>query len=98
MSAHCLSVAEAWSRIVRLLHAYHYPALESPGPSFRGSGIRKAFIAVAENRAARHRRYRSVSLSSQLARAPAHAFLEATGYRWFASSRLLRKMLPLPME
>jgi GNAT superfamily N-acetyltransferase len=100
---HSLLVAEAGERIVGLLHVYARPALEKPPEavvqavvvdhSFRGGGIGKAFMAAAE-RWASDRGYQSVSLSSNIARAEAHAFYEAIGYRRFASSHLFRKELP----
>jgi GNAT superfamily N-acetyltransferase len=100
---HSLLVAERGKRIVGLLHVYARPALEKPPEavvqavvvdrSFRGSGIGKAFMAAAE-RWAFDRGYRSVSLSSNIARGEAHAFYEAIGYRRFASSHLFRKELP----
>jgi GNAT superfamily N-acetyltransferase len=100
---HSLLVAERGKRIVGLLHVYARPALEKPPEavvqavvvdrSFRGSGIGKAFMAAAE-RWACDRGYRSVSLSSNVARGKAHAFYEAIGYRRFASSHFFRKELP----
>ena len=56
-------------------------------------GIGKAFMAAAERWALDHG-YRSVSLSSNIARGEAHAFYEAIGYQRFASSHLFRKELP----
>ena len=102
-SGHSLLVAETRTRIVGLLHIYARPALEKPPEavvqalvvdrSFRGSGIGKAFMAAAERWALDHG-YRSVSLSSNIARGEAHAFYEAIGYQRFASSHLFRKELP----
>jgi GNAT superfamily N-acetyltransferase len=102
-SGHSLLVAERGTRIVGLLHIYARPALEKPPEavvqalvvdrSFRGSGIGKAFMAAAERWALDHG-YRSVSLSSNIARGKAHAFYEAIGYQRFASSHLFRKELP----
>jgi GNAT superfamily N-acetyltransferase len=100
---HSLLVAESEKPIVGLLHVYARPALEKPPEavvqavvvdrSFRGSGSGKAFMAAAE-RWACDRGYRSVSLSSNVARGEAHAFYEAIGYRRFASSHFFRKELP----
>ena len=100
---HRLLVAAAGNRSVGLLHVYSRPALEKPPEAvvqaiivdlaFRGGGIGKAFMAAAEDWAARHG-YRSVSLSSHIARADAHAFYEVIGYQRFASSHRFRKVLP----
>jgi GNAT superfamily N-acetyltransferase len=103
LPGHSLLVAAAGEQIVGLLHIYARPALEKPPEavvqavvvdrSFRGGGIGKAFMAAAERWAA-ERGYHSVSLSSNVVRAEAHAFYEAIGYRRFASSHLFRKELP----
>jgi GNAT superfamily N-acetyltransferase len=96
-------VAESEKQIVGLLHVYARPALEKPPEavvqavvvdrSFRGGGIGKAFMVAAE-RWACDRGYRSVSLSSNVARGETHAFYEAIGYRRFSSSHFFRKELP----
>ena len=99
---HSLLVAESEKQIVGLLHVYARTALEKPPEavvqavvvdrSFRGSGSGKAFMAAAE-RWACDRGYRSVSLSSNVARGETHAFYEAIGYRRFSSLHFFRKEL-----
>jgi GNAT superfamily N-acetyltransferase len=101
---HSLLVAETGEQIVGLLHVYARPALDKPPEAvvqavvvdraFRSGGIGKRFMAAAERWAA-ERGYHSVSLSSNIVRAEAHAFYEAIGYRRFASSHLFRKELAL---
>jgi GNAT superfamily N-acetyltransferase len=99
---HSLLVAEMEAQIVGLLHLYARPALEKPPETivqalvvdraFRGGGVGRALMAAAE-RWASERGYRSVALSSNIAREEAHRFYAALGYRPVATSCLLRKEL-----
>jgi GNAT superfamily N-acetyltransferase len=99
---HSLVVAEAEGRIVGLLHVFARPAIENPREAVvqaivvdlarRRSGIGMALMAEAE-RWGREHECRSVMLSSNVARAPAHAFYAARGYHIAATSYVLRKEL-----
>ena len=99
---HSLVVAEAEGRIVGLLHVFARPAIENPREAVvqaivvdlarRRSGIGMALMAEAE-RWGREHECRSVMLSSNIARAPAHAFYAARGYHIAATSYVLRKEL-----
>jgi GNAT superfamily N-acetyltransferase len=100
---HSLVVAEIAGRAVGLLHVFARPAIENPREAVvqaivvdltrRRSGIGKALMAEAE-RWGREHECRSVMLSSNVARTPAHAFYAALGYRIAATSYVLRKELP----
>jgi GNAT superfamily N-acetyltransferase len=99
---HSLVVAELAGRVVGLLHVFARPAIENPREAVvqaivvdlarRRSGIGVALMAEAE-RWGRERDCRSVMLSSNVARAPAHAFYAALGYHIAATSCVLRKKL-----
>jgi GNAT superfamily N-acetyltransferase len=99
---HSLVVAEAEGRVVGLLHVFARPAIENPREAVvqaivvdlahRRSGIGMALMAEAE-RWGREHECRSVMLSSNVSRAPAHAFYAALGYHIAATSYVLRKEL-----
>jgi GNAT superfamily N-acetyltransferase len=101
-SDHMALVAEADGRVVGLMHVFVRPALENPREAvveaivvderYRCLGAGRALMAAAE-RWAREHRCRSVALSSNIVRAPAHAFYRALGYRIAATSYVLRKPL-----
>ena len=92
----------AEGRVVGLLHVFVRPAIENPREAVvqaivvdlarRRSGIGMALMAEAE-RWGREHECRSVMLSSNVARAPAHAFYAARGYHIAATSYVLRKEL-----
>jgi GNAT superfamily N-acetyltransferase len=104
---HSLMVAEMAGRVVGLLHVFARPALENPREAVvqaivqaivvelthRRSGVGKALMAEAE-RWGGERDCRSVMLSSNAVRTPAHAFYAALGYRTAATSYILRPRLP----
>ena len=99
---HSALVAETAGRIVGLLHVFARPAIENPreavvqaivvDETFRRAGIGRTLMAEAE-RWGRKRDCRSVVLSSNVTRAPAHAFYAALGYRVSATAYILRKPL-----
>jgi len=99
---HSLVVAEAAERIVGLLHVFARPAIENPreavvqaiivDEAYRKGGVGKALMAQA-GRWGEERGCRSVVLSSNVVRTPAHAFYAALGYRIAATSYVLRKQL-----
>jgi GNAT superfamily N-acetyltransferase len=99
---HCVLVAEATGRIVGLLHIFARPAIENPREAvvqaivvdqgFRRVGVGRSLMAAAEHWGS-ERHCRSVVLSSNVVRAPAHAFYAALGYRVAATSYVLRKPL-----
>ena len=99
---HSALVAEMAKRIVGLLHVFARPAIENPqeavvqsivvDEAFRRAGIGRTLMAEAE-RWGRERDCRSVVLSSNVERAPAHAFYAALGYRIAATSYVLRRDL-----
>ena len=103
MPGHSLLVAETGGQIVGLLHVFDRPAIENPreavvqaivvDQAFRRAGIGRALMAEAE-RWGRECHCRSVVLSSNVVRAPAHTFYAALGYRVAATSYVLRKDLP----
>jgi ribosomal protein S18 acetylase RimI-like enzyme len=100
---HSALVAETAGRIVGLLHMFARPAIENPreavvqaivvDEAFRRDGIGRTLMVEAE-RWGCERDCRSVVLSSNVTRAPAHAFYAALGYHVAASSYVLRKDLP----
>jgi GNAT superfamily N-acetyltransferase len=100
---HSLLVAETAGRVVGLMHVFARPALENPKEAviqaivvdegFRGTGVGRHLMAAAEQWGS-ERGCRSVVLSSSIARAPAHNFYAALGYRISATSLVLRKELP----
>jgi GNAT superfamily N-acetyltransferase len=97
---HSALVAETAGRVVGLMHVFARPALENPreavvqaivvDAAFRRCGVGRELMTAAENWG-RERGCRSVVLSSNTARAPAHAFYAALGYRVSATSLVLRK-------
>ena len=99
---HSLVIAELAGRVVGLLHVFVRPAIESPREAVvqaivvdlahRRSGIGMALMAQAE-RWGREHECRMVMLSSNVARAPAHAFYAGLGYHIAATSYVLRKEL-----
>ena len=100
---HSLLVAETAGQVVGLMHVFARPALENPreavvqaivvDEAFRRSGAGRHLMAAAEQWGS-ERGCRSVVLSSNIARAPAHAFYAALGYRVSATSLVFRKELP----
>ncbi len=102
---HALLVAEAAGRLAGLLHVFARPAIENPREAvvqaivvdgaFRRAGIGSMLMAEAE-RWGRERGCHAVVLSSNIARAPAHAFYAALGYGVSATALVLRKQLPVP--
>ena len=100
---HSLLVAETAGRVIGLMHVFARPALENPREAvvqaivvdegFRRSGAGRHLMAAAEHWGS-ERGCQSVVLSSNIARAPAHAFYAALGYRVSATSLVLRKELP----
>ena len=100
---HSLLVAETAGQVVGLMHVFTRPALENPreavvqaivvDEAFRRSGAGRHLMAAAEQWGS-ERGCRSVVLSSNIARASAHAFYAALGYRVSATSLVFRKELP----
>jgi len=100
---HSLLVAETAGQVVGLMHVFARPALENPREAvvqaivvdegLRRAGVGRLLMAAAEHWAS-ERGCRSVVLSSNIARAPAHAFYAALGYRVSATSLVFRKELP----
>ena len=100
---HSLLVAETAGQVVGLMHVFARPALENPREAvvqaivvdegLRRAGVGRLLMAAAEHWAS-ERGCRSVVLSSNIARASAHAFYAALGYRVSATSLVLRKELP----
>jgi len=99
---HSLLVAETAGRVIGLMHVFARPALENPREAvvqaivvdegFRRSGAGRHLMAAAEHWGS-ERGCRSVVLSSNIARAPAHAFYAALSYRVSATSLVFRKEL-----
>jgi ribosomal protein S18 acetylase RimI-like enzyme len=99
---HAVLVAESGSNIVGLLHVFVRPAIENPreavvqalvvDEAHRRAGVGRALMAEAE-RWGSERLCRSVVLSSNVARTPAHAFYATLGYRVAATAYVLRKPL-----
>ena len=99
---HSLLVAETTARVVGLMHVFARPALENPREAvvqaivvdnaFRRAGVGRHLMTAAEHWGS-ERGCRSVVLSSNIARAPAHAFYAALGYHVSATSLVLRKEL-----
>ena len=99
---HSLVLAEAAGRMVGLMHVFARPALENPreavvqaivvDEAYRRCGIGRYLMTAAEKWGT-ERGCRSVVLSSNTVRAPAHAFYVALGYRISATSLVLRKEL-----
>ena len=101
---HMLLVAEIAGRVVGLMHVFARPAIENPREAvvqaivveapYRRCGVGRELMTAAEDWGREHG-CRSVVLSSNTARAPAHAFYAALGYRVSATSLVLRKELAL---
>jgi GNAT superfamily N-acetyltransferase len=99
---HSVLVAETAGRIVGLLHVFARPAIENPreavveaivvDAAFRRAGLGRSLMAAAEHWGS-ERGCRSVVLSSNVVRAPAHAFYAALGYRVSATAHIFRKPL-----
>ena len=99
---HSALVAEMAGRVVGLMHVFARPALENPreavvqsivvDAALRRRGVGRELMKAVENWG-RDRGCRSVVLSSNTARALAHAFYAALGYRVSATSLVLRKEL-----
>ncbi|HYZ42393.1 MAG TPA: GNAT family N-acetyltransferase, partial [Stellaceae bacterium] len=99
---HRLVVAEAEGEVVGLMHIFVRPAVENPkeavvqaiviDPSRRRCGVGRKLMTEAE-RWGDERGCRSVALSSNVARAPAHAFYAALGYSASATAYVFRKPL-----
>jgi ribosomal protein S18 acetylase RimI-like enzyme len=99
---HRLIVAETAGEVVGLMHVFARPAVENPREAVvqaivvdrdcRRGGIGRALMAEAERWGA-ERGCRSVTLSSNVTRAPAHAFYAALGYRVAATALVFRKPL-----
>jgi GNAT superfamily N-acetyltransferase len=97
---HVLLVGELDGKLVALLHVYTRPAIDKPPEAVvqalvvdsnrRGKGIGAAMMQSAEAWA-RRRGFSSVSLSSHIKRADAHAFYQGLGYRIIATSHLFRR-------
>ncbi len=100
---HALIVAEDEAgQVVGLLHVFARAAVENPREAVvqsivvdaaaRRGGVGRALMAQAE-RCGREWGCRSVTLSSNVTRAPAHAFYAALGYRIAATAYVFRKKL-----
>ena len=95
-------VAAVGGRVAGLLHVFARPALENPREAVvqaivvdgahRRSGLGRSLMAAAE-RWGREHNWRSVMLSSNVARSPAHAFYAALGYCVSANAYVFRKAL-----
>ena len=104
MPDHALLVAEIAGRIAGLLHVFVRPAVENPREAVvealvvaedcRRVGVGRRLMEEAERWGA-ERDCRSVALSSNIVREPAHAFYAALGYRVAATAYVLRKPLAL---
>jgi GNAT superfamily N-acetyltransferase len=99
---HALFVAESDARVIGLIHVFARPAIENPREAVvqalvveaasRRLGIGRSLLNAAERWGNEHN-CRSVVLSSNVVRAPAHVFYAALGYRVAATSYVLRKPL-----
>jgi GNAT superfamily N-acetyltransferase len=99
---HSVLAAEIDGRVVGLLHVFVRPALENPREAVvqalvvdracRRTGVGRMLMAEAE-RWGSERGCRSVVLSSNVVRTPAHAFYAALGYRVAATAHVFRKPL-----
>jgi GNAT superfamily N-acetyltransferase len=99
---HRLVVAEAEGKVVGLMHVFVRPAVENPkeavvqaivvDASCRRRGVGRRLMAEAE-RWGSERACRSVALSSNVGRAPAHAFYAGLGYGASATAYVFRKSL-----
>jgi GNAT superfamily N-acetyltransferase len=99
---HAVLVAVIGARIVGLTHVFDRPAIENPREAvvqaivvdegYRRAGVGRCLMAAAESFGT-ERDCCSVVLSSNVTRAPAHAFYAAVGYRASATSYIFRKQL-----
>ena len=99
---HAVLVAEIAGQAAGLMHVFVRPAIENPREAVvqsivvdrahRRSGAGRALMTAAE-RWGHQRGCRSVVLSSNVTRTPAHAFYAALGYRIAATSYVFRKPL-----
>ena len=99
---HLLLIAETGGRLAGLVHVYVRPAIENPREAvvqalvvderWRRAGVGRRLMMAAE-RWGKDQDCRSVVLSSNTARLPAHAFYTALGYRLAATSCIFRKPL-----
>jgi GNAT superfamily N-acetyltransferase len=99
---HSLTVADIEGQMVALLHVFVRPAIENPreavvqalvvDQAHRRTSVGRTLMAEAE-RWGSERNCRSIVLSSNITRAPAHAFYTAMGYRVSATSYIFRKPL-----
>lgn len=104
---HAAWVAEKSGRLVGFLHIFERPALEKPPEAVlqamavdsasRRSGVGRKLVAKAEAWST-DKGYTSISLSSQIDRADAHAFYAGLGFTRAATSHLFRKTLDTPGE
>jgi GNAT superfamily N-acetyltransferase len=102
VAEHAVLIAETAGRVAGLMHVFVRPAIENPreavvqaivvDEAHRRAGIGECLMAAAE-RWGREHGCRSVVLSSNAARAPAHAFYQALGYGVSATSYVFRKPL-----
>jgi GNAT superfamily N-acetyltransferase len=99
---HALIVAESEREVAGLMHVFVRPAIENPREAVvqsivvdadcRRAGIGRCLMEYAEGWG-RDRGCRSLTLSSNAARAPAHAFYAALGYGVSATAYVFRKQL-----
>jgi GNAT superfamily N-acetyltransferase len=99
---HTVFVAEIVGRVVGLMHVFGRPAIENPREAVvqaivvdevhRRTGVGRSLMAAAERWGEKHD-CRSIVLSSNITRAPAHAFYAELGYRAAATSYIFRKPL-----
>jgi ribosomal protein S18 acetylase RimI-like enzyme len=101
---HEVLIAVSGAQIAGLMHVFVRPAIENPreavvqaivvDAAHRRAGIGRSLMAAAE-RFGTEQQCRSVVLSSNITRAPAHAFYKALGYQVAATSYIFRKPLAL---
>jgi GNAT superfamily N-acetyltransferase len=99
---HALVIAESDGQVAGLMHVFARPAIENPREAVvqsivvdaacRRAGVGRRLMDHAEAWG-RERGCLSLTLSSNTARAPAHAFYAALGYAVSASSYVFRKKL-----
>ena len=101
-SDHALIAADFGGEMAGLMHIFVRPAVENPREAIvqaivvdaacRRGGVGRALMAAAERWGMEHG-CRSVALSSNIKRAPAHAFYAALGYSVSATAYVFRKTL-----
>ena len=99
---HAVLMAISGARIAGVMHVFVRPAIENPreavvqaivvDKAHRRAGVGRCLMKAAEH-FGRERDCRSVVLSSNVTRAPAHAFYASLGYRVSATSCIFRKPL-----